>query len=178
MKKITVTNIKTLEQWEATLEDETEWVNLCLFHKIWGKPERWVKAKVENIFPQEIYSEEDVLERKSEQEPNGYETDEEGNTVFDKDGSTPKIKYVSVDYVLLKQEYIITIIELETDYDYLLAECHKKRRAEYPSITECADALYHKEQGDSTLYNSYIEKCRLIKEKYPLPIKNIDEVIM
>lgn len=170
MKKVNILNTKNGQKFSATMEDPTEWIKQCKDTNAWGKSERWVKAKVENIFPQEIYSEEDVLETKSEQEPNGYETDEEGNTVFDKDGITPKINYTAVEYALLKAEYDLEIIDLDTDYDYLLAECHKKRRAEYPSISDCADALFWKEKGDSTLYNSYIEKCRLIKEKYPKPI--------
>lgn len=173
MKRVDITNNKNGQKFSAKMEDPTEWIKQCKDTNAWGKSERWVKAKVGDTFPEEVYSEEDVIETKSEQEPNGYETDEEGNTVFDKDGSTPKINYNTVEYALLKAEYDLEIIDLETDYDYLLAECHKKRRTEYPSISDCADALYWKEQGDFTLYNAYIEKCKLIKEKYPKPIQEI-----
>ena len=170
MKRVNIINNKNKQKFSAIMEDPTEWIELCKTNNAWGKSERWVKAKIGENFPEEVYLEKDVLQTESKQIPSGYEKDEFGETVFDKDGSTPKINYNTVEYALLKAEYDLEIIDLDTDYDYLLAECHKKRRAEYPSISDCTDALFWKEKGDSTLYNSYIEKCRLIKEKYPKPI--------
>lgn len=48
-------------------------------------------------------------------------------------------------------------------------EYKEQRRVAYPSITDLADALVHKENGDSTMYNDYISKCNAVKTQYPKP---------
>ncbi len=125
MKKITVTNIKTLEQWEATLEDETEWINFCLLHKMWGKSERWVRAKILDpnrlnleiesfIYPEEVYSDNDIIDSKIENQ---------------------------INFVKLKSEYVIEIINLGLDF--------------------------YRDLKKKEILNEYEKQMNLISSKYP-----------
>lgn len=111
MKKVNIINIKTGNQYMATLENPTEWINSNIKNNSWGKPERWVKKKIaiENTFfyPEETYDEKDVIEEKSEEI---FKVDELGNNV-------PIIQ----DYVKLKSEYTITITDISLLY-------HKKEK--------------------------------------------------
>ena len=43
----------------------------------------------------------------------------------------------------------------------------RKRKLEYPSWEELADAIYHKENGDNSKMQDYINKLQAIKDKYP-----------
>ena len=145
--------------------------------KDFGKSERWVRAKelMENGDPNEpehwmwhseYYEDSDVLQ--IEERNINYivnEINELGHTIEVE--KTKKEKWV-----LLKADYIIEIIDLENDYDWLLNECHRKRKEEYPPISELGDALYWKENGDESKYIEYIGKCDEVKKKYPLPIRS------
>ena len=42
-----------------------------------------------------------------------------------------------------------------------------KRQAEYPPLTDLADALYHQSKGDETKMTAYLAKCEAVKQKYP-----------
>ena len=42
-----------------------------------------------------------------------------------------------------------------------------KRAAEYPAITDFADAYYWAQKGKSELMDAYVAKCDAIKLKYP-----------
>jgi len=42
-----------------------------------------------------------------------------------------------------------------------------KRQAEYPPLTDLADALYHQSKGDETKLTAYLAKCEAVKQKYP-----------
>jgi hypothetical protein len=42
-----------------------------------------------------------------------------------------------------------------------------KRQAEYPPLTDLADALYHQSKGDETKLTAYLAKCEAVKTKYP-----------
>ncbi len=44
-----------------------------------------------------------------------------------------------------------------------------KRQAEYPPLTDLADALYHQSKGDETKLTAYLAKCEAVKTKYPKP---------
>lgn len=44
-----------------------------------------------------------------------------------------------------------------------------KRRNEYPSFEEFADALYWKEKGDDSKWLAYVTACDVVKEKHPKP---------
>lgn len=41
------------------------------------------------------------------------------------------------------------------------------RQAEYPPLTDLADALYHQSKGDETKLTAYLTKCEAVKQKYP-----------
>jgi hypothetical protein len=42
-----------------------------------------------------------------------------------------------------------------------------KRAAEYPPITEFADAYYWMQKGNTALMDAYVAKCEATKQKYP-----------
>jgi hypothetical protein len=42
-----------------------------------------------------------------------------------------------------------------------------KRAAEYPPITDFADAYYWAQKGKTELMDAYVAKCDAIKKKYP-----------
>jgi hypothetical protein len=161
MKKVSIINIKNKKTFQNISENPTDWIADCIINNYWGKPERWVRAKelMENGNPEEpehwmwhseYYEDSDVLQSEERISENTGE---------------------SSSWVLLKSEYTIEIINLDNDYEWLLSECHRKRKAEYPPITELGDSLYWKENGDPSKYDLYIKKCDEVKKKYPLPIK-------
>ena len=43
----------------------------------------------------------------------------------------------------------------------------KKRRLEYPPMTDFADAYYHLQKGDNALMQEYLDKVEAVKLKYP-----------
>jgi hypothetical protein len=46
----------------------------------------------------------------------------------------------------------------------------EKRAAEYPPITDLADALVHREAGDNGVaLQAYLDACIAVKNKYPKP---------
>jgi hypothetical protein len=46
-----------------------------------------------------------------------------------------------------------------------------KRAAEYPPITDFADAYYWAQKGKTDLMDDYVAKCDAIKKKYPKGVK-------
>lgn len=44
-----------------------------------------------------------------------------------------------------------------------------RRAADYPPITDLADALVHQANGDDTKLQAYLEACRAVKDRYPKP---------
>jgi hypothetical protein len=58
-----------------------------------------------------------------------------------------------------------TIAELDALLE--LDKVHKLRAAYYPPLSELADAIYHKENGDGTKLDSYLDKVRSVKIKFP-----------
>ena len=131
--------------WDTIKEDIEKGNEFINSNKhLFGKPERWVLTDSESYEPSDVLqTEERISENTGE----------------------------SSSWILLKAEYTIEIIDLDQDYDWLLSECHRKRKTEYPPITELGDSLYWKENGDSSKYQNYINKCDEVKKKYPLPIK-------
>ena len=158
-------------------ESPTEFTDHIVSTNYFGKPERWVLAKelMKNGNPEEPehwmwhsehYEESDVLQ--TEERTRSYIV----NGVNELGHTIEVQKDEKETWVLLKADYIIEIIDLDTDYDWLLSECHRKRKVEYPPITELGDALYWKEQGNDSKYIEYINKCDIVKRKYPLPIRS------
>lgn len=71
-------------------------------------------------------------------------------------------------------ESLPSLSELEIEQERLgvifdNTEYQRTRRPEYPPITELADALYWKENGDDTKLTEYLQKVTAVKEKYPKP---------
>ena len=83
------------------------------------------------------------------------------------------IKSVMIDNILKDIEgNLITLpsdieekrAELISEYNAL--NYQRKRRFEYPPITDYLDAVV---KGDQTEIDSYIQKCLAVKQKYPKP---------
>ena len=145
MKKVKVINIKTGNQYIATLENPSEWIDLNIKNNSWGKSERWVKKKklIENselfLYPEETYDDKDVIEEKSEEVFGLFETNLKGELILDKDGNNIPIIQ---DYVKLKSEYTITTTDISL--------------------------LYYKKEKEREILKAYEDKMNLITSKYPL----------
>lgn len=156
MKKVSIVNIKNNQTFQNISENPTEWINDCVVNNYWGLPERWIIAN------SEPYEESDILETEERKIPYlSYEINDQGHTVEVQKERTEI-------WILLKADYTIEIIDLEKDYDWLLSECHRKRKAEYPPYEDYLDAVV---KGDEQQKQEYIDKCLEIKNKYPKPIK-------
>jgi hypothetical protein len=67
--------------------------------------------------------------------------------------------------------YWVEYIDLEQDYDYLLAKCHALRIGEYPSLGDQADAAFKARQGDNSQQLAIDTMIEAVKAKYPKPEK-------
>ena len=153
------------------LEERLKYMNSSNF---WGKPERWVRAKklMENGNPEEpehwmwhseYYEESDVLQ--TEERTRSYIVNE-----INELGHTIEVEKIEKEkWVLLKADYTIEIIDLDNDYDWLLSECHRKRKAEYPPMENYLDAIV---KNDEQQKQDYIDKCLEVKSKYPKPVRS------
>lgn len=155
-------------------ENENDFINHIVSTNYFGLPERWVRAKelMENGNPEEpehwmwhseYYEENDVLQ--TEERTRSYivsEINELGHTIEVQ-------KEEKETWVLLRADYTIEIIDLENDYDWLLSECHRKRKAEYPKIEDWMDAMV---KNDEQQKQNYIDKCLEVKSKYPKPVRS------
>jgi len=72
-----------------------------------------------------------------------------GNNAFDSDGNPVTYDETAVQAYIDAHAYIA------------------KRQAEYPPLTDLADALYHQSKGDETKLTAYLAKCEAVKQKYP-----------
>ena len=158
MKEIKIFNKQNVQIFGANLEESEidSWLEIIGEAK--GLPERWVQAKelMENgnpnepehwVWHSEHYEDSDVLQ-----------TEEKVNEVTGEKNT----------WVLLKAEYTVEVVDLDNDYDYLLSECHRKRREEYPPVGEYLDAVV---KGDEAQVSLYVQKCLEVKAKYPKPNK-------
>lgn len=174
MKNIRIYNkYNTLVSDKNYYQDEIEFINNIVSNDSFGKAERWVQAKelMENGNPNEPehwmwhsehYEESEILKTEERKTPYlSYEVNEQGHTVEVQ-------KERSETWVLLKAEYTIEVVDLEQDYDYLLSECHRKRKEEYPKIEDYLDAVV---KNDEVQKQDYIDKCLEVKRKYPKPVK-------
>ena len=175
MKNIKVFNKENqLISDENYYENEFDFINHIVSTNYFGLPERRVQAKelMENGNPEETehwmwhseyYEDSDVLQ--TEERNITYiinEVNELGHTI-----EVEKTK--KENWVLLKADYTIEVIDLDTDYDWLLSECHRKRKAEYPPYENYLDAIV---KNDEEQKQDYINKCLEVKRKYPLPIRS------
>jgi hypothetical protein len=144
MKKVIVKNLEGVQTHGAQMEDPSAWIAECVEHDYWGKKERLALHKDEPMA--ESYDEADVLEEEIIESSDGVKK-----------------------MVRLRAQYTIEIIDLDQDPEYLLQQCHAKRKAEYPSLGEFADAFVKMQNGDSSQMETYVASCLAIKAKYPKP---------
>ena len=71
----------------------------------------------------------------------------------------------SEDEIPTKAEVEAEVVRLQAEYD--AKEYQRLRAPEYPDLKELADALYWNSNGDATKLESYYEKCKAVKNKYP-----------
>lgn len=136
------------------LEERLNYMNSSNF---WGKPERWILENSESYEPSDIL--------KTEERTRNYIVNEINDL-----GHTVEVqKEQKENWVLLKADYIIEVIDLDTDYDWLLSECHRKRKAEYPPMEDYLDAVV---KNDEEQKQNYINKCLEVKNKYPKPTRS------
>lgn len=150
MKKAVFKKLDGSEICHRIEEDPTAYIEQCAQTNHWGKAPRWVRAKIPQgelfIFPDETYAEEDILEWR-----------------------TDTIMSEQINMVHLRGEYTVTIVDLDQDPAYLLEQCHKNRKAAYPSLGEFADAFVKLQGGDSTQMTAYVAACNAVKTLYPKP---------
>ena len=142
MKKVIIKNLAGIQTHGAVMEDPTAWIAEGVAGNWWGKPERIVLHKDEQ--GAEAYDDADVLEE-----------------ILVESTDLPPQKMVK-----LKAEYAIEIVDLDQDPEWLLQQCHAKRKAEYPSVEE----LWHAFMDEGQQGLDRLQQVRLaIKAKYPKP---------
>jgi hypothetical protein len=78
-------------------------------------------------------------------------------------------QWLAGDSFKYPEGYWIEYIDLEQDYDYLLAKCHSLRASEYPSLGDQADAAFKARQGDDSQQLAIDTLIQAVKSKYPKP---------
>jgi hypothetical protein len=62
------------------------------------------------------------------------------------------------------------VVATDITYECDLAECHRLRATEYPSLGDQMDALYKRDHlGDSTQWDALCQQIAAVKAKYPKP---------
>lgn len=100
--------------------------------------------------------------------------DEEWDALVWPDGSKPSKSTVKAEVDRLegrRSEYEawLEAQAAEAQAEYERTEYQRLRAPEYPPLTDLADALYWKENGDSSKLEDYVAACEEIKNKYPKP---------
>jgi hypothetical protein len=80
-------------------------------------------------------------------------------------------QWLAGDSFKYPQDHWVEYIDLEQDYDYLLAKCHALRIGEYPSLGDQADAAFKARQGDNSQQLAIDIMIEAVKAKYPKPEK-------
>ena len=78
-------------------------------------------------------------------------------------------QWLAGDSFKYPEGYWVEYIDLEQDFDYLLAKCHSQRLAEYPSLGDQMDASFKARQGDSSQQLAIDTLIEAVKAKYPKP---------
>jgi hypothetical protein len=78
-------------------------------------------------------------------------------------------QWLAGDSFKYPEGYVVEYIDLEQDYDYLLAKCHSLRASEYPSLGDQADAAFKSRQGDNSQQLAIDTIIEAVKAKYPKP---------
>ena len=78
-------------------------------------------------------------------------------------------EWLAGDSFKYPEGYWVEYIDLEQDFDYLLAKCHSQRLAEYPSLGDQMDASFKARQGDNSQQLAIDTLIAAVKIKYPKP---------
>ena len=78
-------------------------------------------------------------------------------------------QWLAGDSFKYPEGYVVEYIDLEQDYDYLLAKCHSQRLVEYPSLGDQMDASFKARQGDNSQQLALDTMIESVKIKYPKP---------
>ena len=78
-------------------------------------------------------------------------------------------QWLAGDCFKYPEGYTVEYIDLEQDFDYLLAKCHSLRALEYPSLGDQADAAFKARQGDDSQQLAIDTLIQAVKVKYPKP---------
>ena len=84
--------------------------------------------------------------------------------VIDKSMTQTEPAEEHIEY-LIPAEYTYEIVDISEDYDYKMKKCYEARRAEYGSIEDQLDEIYHDIDG-------WRNRIKGIKEKHKKPSKN------
>lgn len=80
-------------------------------------------------------------------------------------------QWLAGDSFKYPEGYTVEYINLDQDYDYLLAKCHALRIGEYPAIGDQMDAAFKARQGDVSQQETIDAQIEAVKIKYPKPEK-------
>lgn len=156
MKKIIVKNNITQQVYQMSQEDFSSEEKLLekrdklIEINAWGKPERWLTLEQMEEYEKSITP---IDQRLIEYQP------------------APGELIDTIEY-LLPADYTIEIIDLPQSYDWQLQECYRKRKAEYPTIEELAEALMEKFGENRPEKFEQLQAKRLAtKSKFPKPSK-------
>jgi len=64
-----------------------------------------------------------------------------------------------------EQEIVDEIARLQQEFDQ--TEYQRKRKTQYPPITDFADAMYWSSRGDHSRLEAYYTACEAVKAQYP-----------
>jgi hypothetical protein len=125
MKKVIIKNKLSEVISEADFMDPSEWIQKGIFGNWWGKPERWVPHKDEQVlFGKEEYDDADVIDEREVEiipakpfEPAIPAVYEGGVLIRDEIPESPEKPAVMQKQVKLKAEYLIEIIDITESYN-------------------------------------------------------------
>jgi len=155
-------------------EEKNDWLEREIANGSFGKPERWVREKDEDVSGAlETREVEDrpAIEAYEELIPEREYTNIHGEVVIVPEHIAQRdaVEAVTHTEYLLPAQYKIVEVNLDEDPEHLLQQCHQKRKQEYPPISEFADAYVKHMNGDSTQLEAYASKCLEVKQKHPKP---------
>ena len=139
-----------------------------------AQPEKWVKGE-EIVFeePQDLtdwvyHPAVEAVEAIAEI-PEVLEV-KETRVIAQTQGSDEELaQWLAGDSFKYPEGYWVEYIDLEQDFDYLLAKCHSLRASEYPSLGDQADAAFKARQGDNSQQLAIDTLIEAVKAKYPKP---------
>lgn len=125
MKKVIIKNNSGIQTHGAELEDPMSWITDCISMNAWGKPERWVPHRDEQVlFGKEEYDDSDVIDERQVEiipgkpfEPAIPAVYEAGVLIRDEIPESPEKPAVMQKQVKLKAEYLVEIVDITESYN-------------------------------------------------------------